>query len=75
MKAKLFDLHNKFLQDYDTPAASPTLNLPGPIPPLQLGSYQSQTKTTTFRLMDTDETGALVYREVEDSSMAGEKAE
>jgi hypothetical protein len=66
MRAKLFDAHNKFIQDSDTPEASPTL----------------QFTEKTFRLVDTEESGALVYREVDEEttgaiekSAAREKAE
>jgi hypothetical protein len=52
MKAKLFDAHNKFLQDHEVPEASPTLDLKG----------------KTFRLVDTDGSGALVYRESDDET-------
>jgi hypothetical protein len=73
MRAKLFDAHNKFLHDCDTPDPSPTLQLTIKIPPLQPGPDQAPTKLTKFRLMDTDETGALIYREVEDSPAASKK--
>ncbi len=75
MRAKLFDAHNKFLQDYDTAEASPTLQLTRKIPPLQPGPYQESADLTTFRLMDTDESGALIYREVEDNPATGDKPE
>ncbi len=52
MRAKLFDAHNKFLRDHDVPEASPTLQLAG----------------KTFRLADTDDTGVLVYREVDEET-------
>jgi hypothetical protein len=66
MTAKLFDAHNKFLHDQEVPEASPSLQLAG----------------KTFRLVDTDQSGALVYREVDEEttgaiekSAAGEKSE
>jgi hypothetical protein len=49
MRAKLFDAHNKFLQDHELPEAVPTVQIAG----------------KTFRLADTDDSGALVYREVD----------
>jgi hypothetical protein len=66
MIAKLFDAHNKLIQELDLPEVSPTLQL----------------ARKTFRLIDTDERGAPVYREVDEEttnaiekSAAGEKAE
>jgi hypothetical protein len=69
MRAKLFDAHNRFLQEYDVAEASHTLKLPRSI----LGPDSEVQKETTFTLLDTDDTGALIYREVEESPVAAQK--
>jgi hypothetical protein len=82
MKAKLFDAHNNFLQDTDVHEPAQLLRLPKRIRRQQPGDPLPVSGTTTFRLVDTDDSGALVYREVDDTttasiekSAAGEKAE
>jgi hypothetical protein len=69
MRARLFDAHNRFLQEYDVSEASSTLKLPRSI----LGQDPEGQKETTFTLLDTDDTGALIYREVEESPVAVQK--
>lgn len=66
MRAKLFDAHNQFLDDHDTPDASPTIKLTRRSRPSNPLDARPPVEVDTFRLVDTDETGALIYRRIEE---------
>lgn len=66
MKAKLFDRYNQLLQETDVPEALPTLALTLKLAPLDFGAEIPADHHATFRLIDTDETGVLIYRRIDE---------